>query len=148
MSSEIFDVSKRLFLHDSLQCQDYQKIRENEVLLGRQFARSFFDGKRTSFKPKSFIIGMSVSKLTIKCEETAGSGVAKGTIYVLIFCWPPDFWTFRRFWTYGHNSQNAARSKNSSDSTVKNFYLKSEKIYHWVCILKDRYLFQILCLKR
>ena len=60
---------------------------------------------------------------------------------------PPDFWTFRRFWTYGHNSQNAARSKNSSDSIVKNFYLKSEKNYHWVCIPKDRYLFQLLCLK-
>ena len=84
MSSEIFEISKRLFLHDSLQCQDYKKIRENEVLLGRQFVRSIFDGKRTSFKPKSFIIGMSVSKLTIKCEETAGSWVAKGTIYALL----------------------------------------------------------------
>ena len=31
MSSEIFKISKRLFLHDSLQCQGYQKLRENEV---------------------------------------------------------------------------------------------------------------------
>ena len=84
MSGEIFEILKRLLLHDSLKCQDYQKLRENEVLLGRLFVRSMFDGKRTSFKPKSFIIGMSVSKLTIKCEETVGSGLAKGTIYIIL----------------------------------------------------------------